>query len=128
MGRRALGLAQTNGATPLHIASEEGHDAAVRALVSAGAAVNQTMVASVSGLLVSRRLLTQGIASHALMCGWQADGSTPLYLASEKGHDAVVKTLLASGASTLSVRVSRQAGSVLPWTCHTAEAVVMTSL
>ena len=35
---------QTDGATPLYIASQEGHDEVVRALVGAGAAVNQATV------------------------------------------------------------------------------------
>ncbi len=35
---------QTNGATPLFIASQNGHVEAVRALVELGAAVNQAMV------------------------------------------------------------------------------------
>ncbi len=35
---------QTNGATPLYIASANGHVEAVRALVGLGAAVNQAMV------------------------------------------------------------------------------------
>ena len=35
---------QTDGATPLYVASEKGHDEVVRALVGAGAAVNQAAV------------------------------------------------------------------------------------
>ncbi len=35
---------QTDGATPLYIASQEGHDEVVRALVGAGAALNQATV------------------------------------------------------------------------------------
>ena len=35
---------QTDGATPLYIASQEGHVEAVRALVGLGAAVNQATV------------------------------------------------------------------------------------
>ena len=35
---------QTTGATPLYIASQEGHVEAVRALVELGAAVNQATV------------------------------------------------------------------------------------
>ncbi len=35
---------QTDGATPLYAASQEGHDEVVRALVGAGAAVNQAAV------------------------------------------------------------------------------------
>ncbi len=35
---------QTDGCTPLYVASEKGHDEVVRALVGAGAAVNQATV------------------------------------------------------------------------------------
>ncbi len=38
------GVLQTDGCTPLYIASENGHVEAVRALVRAGAAVNQSRV------------------------------------------------------------------------------------
>jgi hypothetical protein len=38
------GTEQTDGRTPLHIASKFGHIDVVRALLAAGAAVNQTMV------------------------------------------------------------------------------------
>ena len=41
---RVSGVWQTNGATPLLIASHNGHVEVVRALVGAGAAVNQATV------------------------------------------------------------------------------------
>ena len=41
---RVCAVWQTDGATPLYIASEKGHDEVVRALVGAGAAVNQAAV------------------------------------------------------------------------------------
>jgi hypothetical protein len=39
---------QTNGATPLFVASQNGHVECVRALLSGGAAINQAMVGCAS--------------------------------------------------------------------------------
>ena len=63
--------AEENGATPLYIAAEEGHDSVVSALISAGASVDQAA----------------------------ENGATPLYIAAQKGHDGVVNALISSGAS-----------------------------
>ena len=41
---RVSGVWQTNGCTPLYVASDNGHVEVVRALVGAGAAVNQATV------------------------------------------------------------------------------------
>ena len=41
---RVSGVWQTNGCTPLYVASHNGHVEVVRALVGAGAAVNQAKV------------------------------------------------------------------------------------
>ena len=57
--------ANENGATPLLIASENGHVEVVRVLVEAGASVDQA----------------------------DKDGATPLSRASANGHDEVVREL-----------------------------------
>ena len=54
---------QTDGATPLYIASQEGHVEALRALVELGAAVNQ---ADVSWLDVCLGLV---VCTHLTVCG-----------------------------------------------------------
>ena len=55
---------QDGGTTPLYLASQEGHDAVVRALLDGGAAINQTTVCvvGVSGGVV-------GVAGWALWAG-----------------------------------------------------------
>ncbi len=44
MGNWCCIVVQTDGATPLYVASQNGHVDAVRALLDAGAAVNQAAV------------------------------------------------------------------------------------
>jgi hypothetical protein len=55
---------QDGGTTPLYLASQEGHDAVVRALLDGGAAINQTTVCvvGVSGGVV-------GVQGWALWAG-----------------------------------------------------------
>ncbi len=55
-------VAQTTGATPLYIASGNGHVEAVRALVELGAAVNQAKV----GLLEVSLVLV--VCTHFVVC------------------------------------------------------------
>ena len=57
--------------TPLLIAAHDGRLAEVRALLAAGASVNQAM----------------------------EDGATPLFISAQQGHLDVVKALVAAGAS-----------------------------
>ena len=55
---------QTNGATPLYIASQNGHVEAVRALVELGAAVNQAEVGLLDmslGLVVCTNYMVCGL-------------------------------------------------------------------
>ena len=61
---------QTTGATPLHIASENGHVEAVRALVELGAAVNQAEVGLLDmslGLVVRTYLTVCGLCVWVLL-------------------------------------------------------------
>jgi len=60
----------SNGLTPLHLPSQEGHDHIVGLLLDRGADVNSL----------------------------NSDGRTPLYLASQRGHDHIVRLLLEHGA------------------------------
>jgi hypothetical protein len=66
---------KTDGATPLYIASQEGHDEVVRALVGAGAAVNRAAVRGDWGgcwfLAVHGRLLSisQQVRAGLCVCG-----------------------------------------------------------
>ena len=75
-------MARGVGATPLLIASEQGHGDVVRQLLEGGAAINQS----------------------------KEDGATPLYAASEDGHRDVVDILLKHGAvpDQPMVRVNRR--------------------
>ena len=61
---------QTNGFTPLYIASQDGHVEAVTALIGAGAAVNQATVRDVSGGLYAggRLWIAADVCGFVRMC------------------------------------------------------------
>ncbi len=65
---------QTNGATPLYIASRKGHVECVRALLGEGVAINQAKVGSTSSMAQHRRGLcvwgSVGACVHACVCSW----------------------------------------------------------
>ena len=105
--RRRVGPLQDDGRTPLLLACWQGHRAVAATLLSSGAAVNQATTVSPSeslcctvvpyvwdgsGLFWRGRLSWRGYVR-------QDDGTTPLWVASQEGHDAVVKTLLSAGAA-----------------------------
>jgi ankyrin repeat protein len=93
----------TDGRTPLHIASEQDHEAVVRLLLDRGADVRAALpsgrtplhIASQEGhAAVVRLLLDRGAdVRAALPSGW-----TPLHIASLEGHEPVVRLLLDRGA------------------------------
>jgi hypothetical protein len=60
---------QTTGATPLCIASQNGHVECVRALLDGGAAINQAKVGCVSSMARHCRGLC-GTLLRACMCSW----------------------------------------------------------
>ena len=59
-------MARDNGATPLFVAAQNGHETMVRALIEMGADVNKAM----------------------------DDGVPPLLIAAYNGHEAVVRALI----------------------------------
>jgi hypothetical protein len=65
---------QTTGATPLLIASDQGHVECVRALLDGGAAINQATVGCTGSMARHRGGLCVGISvgdcAHARVCSW----------------------------------------------------------
>ena len=91
------------GSTPLHRASENGHDTVVKQLLEAGADANVKDSNSRTPLYKASENGHDTVVQQLLEAGADANvkdsnGWTPLYKASENGHDMVVKQLLEAGA------------------------------
>jgi len=87
---------QTDGATPLYIASSKGLVECVLALLSRGAAINKAKVGiafpTVSHCVDAHRCVPCAVAS-------QANGATPLVVASGNGHLECIRALLTWSAA-----------------------------
>ena len=91
---------QTIGATPLLIASQEGHVECVRALLDGGAAINQATVGSScckcwTGVVFYLGLGVRAVGCHSLC---QVYGTTPLAVARSRGRADMVALLSSRGA------------------------------
>ncbi|RYP77756.1 hypothetical protein DL769_003322 [Monosporascus sp. CRB-8-3] len=91
------------GWTPLHWASQNGHDTVVKQLLESGAdasvkdngGMTPLYLASGNGHDTVVKQLLEGGADASVK---DDDGETPLHWASQNGHDTVVKQLLEGGA------------------------------
>jgi hypothetical protein len=104
-------LIQNDGATPLMVASLNGHADRVKLLLAAGANVNATkdgsmplMGASLKGHADVVKLL---LAAGANVNAADKYGNTPLFYASKNGHDSVVQLLKAAGRTNRGARCGR---------------------
>lgn len=91
------------GNHPLLFSADSGHEAAVQALLGAGAAINKATSDCSTALIraawcghkaVAQGLLGAGTAGDTAM----SDGSTPSILAAEPGYSTVLCVLLGAGA------------------------------
>ena len=82
-----------DGASPLFIASQEGHSEVVDVLLKNGADINQPMNV---GRGLTYIWYTHSVCSSLIPL--TQDGATPLYVASENGHSDTVNTLIRNGA------------------------------
>jgi ankyrin repeat protein len=101
---------QADRGTPLHAASQNGHEATVETLLAAKAQVDAKMVSAHCAPSLERVPAAPPLSATPPPCsscpdgsshGWadpQDTGATPLYLASQFGHEATIKTLLAANA------------------------------
>ena len=94
-----------SGATPLLFAAQEGHEAIVNALLSAGAGKNTIDFS----LLQAAQQGHDAIVNALLSAGADAsivneeNGTFPLLQAAQNGHDAIVNALLSAGADANTV-------------------------
>jgi ankyrin len=77
------------GATPLHLAVQEGHTDVVRALLDRGADANSRLYVEDGPAAMERDY-------NPLI---YTEGATPIHLACRKGHEGIVRLLLDRGAS-----------------------------
>ncbi|MTI11713.1 ankyrin repeat domain-containing protein, partial [Sansalvadorimonas verongulae] len=100
-----------DGATPLFMASQNGHARVVQILVNTeGVDVNQGPDYGITPLFIASQeghtevveilVNTEGVNANPV----QDDGATPLFQASQEGHAEVVQTLLDAGANPLPKR------------------------
>ena len=79
-----------NGASPLHIASQEGHSKVVDVLVKNGADINKPTNVG--------RGYIDSFCMFITNSSYKQNGATPLYRASQEGHSDTVATLIRKGA------------------------------
>ncbi|XP_072517004.1 ankyrin repeat domain-containing protein 29 isoform X3 [Salminus brasiliensis] len=88
-----------DGATPLFLASQEGHLTVVRQLLSSGAKVNQPREDGTAPLWMAAQMGHNEVVKVLLLRGAdrdadRTDGSTALFKAAHKGHCTVIEELL----------------------------------
>ena len=111
----------SSGATPLHIACENGHTETASVLLVAGADANAVKDNSATPLHIACRNGHTATASVLLAAGADAntaadDGATPLLLACQDGHTETAAMVLGAGADV--DKVSFSGGTPLHIACQ----------
>ena len=98
--------------SPLHQATEGGHEDAVSVLIAAGAQVNAINRTGISALFlpvqrgqvrIVRELIAAGCNVNYI---WPENGTTALIVAAQNGHLEVVRLLLEAGADPRNVNIN----------------------
>ena len=108
-GRADPNAARNDGATPLLMAAQNGHESVVRALIAKGVDVDATMNDGRTPLLMAAKnghgaVVGALIAAGATMDAARNDGWTPLLMAAKNGHESVVRALIAKGVDVNAAR------------------------
>jgi ankyrin repeat protein len=96
-------MAADRGVTPLCMSAEQGHKAALRALVELGADINKEMDNGMSPLFIAAHKGHEAVVRALIQAGADISkamdiGATPLFIATQKGHEVVVRALIQAGA------------------------------
>lgn len=98
-----IDLGKENGASPLYIACQEGHDTIVQILLTKGADINKCTKNGTSPLTIAcqeghESIVQTLVDSGANINSSMENGSAPLFKACQEGHDKIVELLLQKGA------------------------------
>ena len=98
-------VAPGSNVTLLSVASEEGSEEAVRALIAAGADVNMASICEMgfTPLHIAADRGSEPIARALIAAGADVNkankvGVTPIRMAAQNGHEVVIRALIAAGA------------------------------
>ena len=99
-------VAPGSNATLLSVASQEGSEEAVRAMIAAGADVNKASICErgFMPLTIAAQCGFEPVVQALIDAGADVNkadkfGATPMRMAAQNGHEAVIRALIAAGAA-----------------------------
>lgn len=103
----------SSGATPLVLASQEGHQSCVELLLRAGASVDSVTSVGASSLFVAAQNDHSDVCRVLIEAGCNVEladalGATPLIAAAQNGHSETVRVLVREGNANLNARLGRK--------------------
>lgn len=105
-----INAANAEGATPLYIASKDGHLDVIKALIEKSANIDAANTSGLTPLHIATRngyldVVNALIEKGANINATEARGITPLHMAAQNGHFDVVNALIEKGANINAARI-----------------------
>lgn len=120
-----------NGAPPLSIASQQGHQVVVKQLIASRAEPDGTDEEGITALFRASQQGHEAVVTQLLKAGVEldrakGDGCTPLFMASQQGHRVIVRQLLLARAD---MDMAKNSGSTpLFQACQEGHDVIVAQL